>query len=473
MKRYYIQLLIIGLTLVAGTSCKKILDEDPKGLIVPSKFFNSTAEIQQAVNGAYAYLEDMDLYRQSHWLNSEVLTDLTTVKATLQAGYSYQNGPGEIPATWKVLYAGVNASNVTIAGIKKSPVSDSVKNPMLGEARFLRAWYYFLLTNYFGDVPLWTDEMTDVNAIGLLPRTPVADVYKQIIDDLTYAESVLPDTYSDNLKSRATTGAVHAILARVYLYAKNWQKAEDEAQAVINSGKYKLLPAYGDIFLEANEKNAEIIFSVEFKGLLIGTWRQSFYTPASAVENIPDFAGYGDLFPTKYFIGLFEANDLRKPQILMDNWKGKQLTRTYFGPKFLDVGAPVRESGKDFIVTRYAEILLILAEAENELNGPTAIAYSGINQVRERAGLTDLSGLSQDDFRKALVKEREIELIGEGHQRWDLVRWGTFLKAIQSMDPADAPLAPGYVRDYYQLFPIPATELLKNPNLTQNPGYGM
>jgi hypothetical protein len=472
MKHSIIGLLAAAVLVTTATSCKKLLEEDPKGLIVPVRFFNTTDEIQQAVNGAYAYLNDMDLYRQSHWLNSEVLTDLTTVRENLRAGYSYQNGPGEIPLTWKVLYAGVNASNVAVRGIKGSHVADSVKAPYLGEARLLRAWYYFLLTNYFGDVPLWTEEATDVNAIGQLPRTATDKVYEQVISDLAYAESVLPDSYSGNLKSRATKGAAEALLSRVYLYRKDWQKAEDEAMKVIQSGKYKLLPSYGDIFLEKNERNDEIIFTVEFKTLVVGTWRHSFYTPQTAIEGIPEFTGYGTMIPTVYFKSLVAGNDLRKPQLLMSEWNGKTLTRTYFGPKFLDIGAPVRESGKDFIVSRYAEILLIVAEAENELHGPTAEAYARINEVRSRAGLADLSGLSQENFRTALMKERAVELVGEAHQRWDLLRWGKFVDAIKDIDPSDNPYAPGYMRPYYDLFPIPAAELLKNPHLTQNPGYG-
>ncbi|HEY6900712.1 MAG TPA: RagB/SusD family nutrient uptake outer membrane protein, partial [Puia sp.] len=383
-----------------------------------------------------------------------------------------QNGPGEIPLTWKVLYAGVNASNVAVKGIKGSPVADGVKAPFLGEARLLRAWYYFLLTNYFGDVPLWTEEQTDVNATGLLPKTPAAKVYEQVISDLVYAEGVLPDSYSGNLKSRATKGAAQALLARVYLYKKDWQKADDEAKKVIQSGKYKLLPAYGDVFLEKNERNDEIIFTVEFKTLVVGTWRHSFYTPQTAIEGIPEFTGYGTMIPTVYFKSLVADNDLRKPQLLMSQWNGKTLTRTYFGPKFLDIGAPVRESGKDFIVSRYAEMLLIVAEAENEISGPTAEAYARINEVRSRAGLAALSGLSQDGFRMALMKERAVELVGEAHQRWDLLRWGKFVDAIRNIAPSDNPYAPGYMQPYYILFPIPAAELLKNPNLTQNPGYG-
>ncbi len=467
-------IILVAILTVFSTSCKEILDEDPRSLIVPDKFFTSQQEIQQAVNGVYSYLNNSGLYNQDHWNNSESNTDLTLPRNDLR--YSANFGVGDAYLQWQTLYAAINAANITISGIKQSSVKDNTKNPLLGEATFLRGFYYFLLTTYYGDVPLWTDEIKDVNTTSTLPRSSVEDVYKQIIEDMSYAETVLPVSYTCDIKSRATKGTAEALLARVYLYDKNWQKAKEYAEKVIGSGNYRLLPNYGDIFLEVNERNNEIIFSVEFKTLVVGTWRHSMYTQSKGREGIADFKGYTSLLPSTYLTSLFEPGDLRKDQLVINEWKGIQFKKgPYFGPKFFDLNAPVRDSGKDFYISRYAEVLLILAEAENELNGPTIDAYNAINEVRSRAGLQALSELTQEEFRKALMKERAIELLGEAHRRWDLNRWHKLVEQINamfSMDgstyPASSPLV---IESYNELYKIPGAEIVKNPNLTQNEGY--
>ncbi len=464
-------LLLTGIT----TSCESILQEKPHSLIVPTEFFNSEDEIRQALNGVYSYLSTTNLYRQEMTNLGDVVTDMAVSRDDLQLQYSYrEHGPADkdLVAYWANLYAAVNTANTAIRGISSSTVRQEIKDPSLAEARFLRGLYYFILTNFWGDVPFWDEELVDFQVIAQLPRTPVKEVYAKIIEDLIFAENNLPVSYSIGVKNRATKGSAQALLARVYLFDQNWENAVGAAQRLIDSGTYQLSANYGDVFLESNERsNKEIIFTTEFKRLVLGTGRIGQYSPRFDREGVADFTGWGSFVPSKLLISYLDDNDLRKPQLIMTEWKGQQFSRTYWGSKFHDIGVAAGQSGKDFIILRYAEALLSLAEAENELNGPTTLAYDAINQVRARAGLPLLSGLSKDTFREALMKERGIELVGEGFRRWDLNRWGILVNAVRTVDTEDNPWAAENVKDFHQLCRIPAAELLKNPNLTQNPGY--
>lgn len=463
------------LTICVTNACESILKEEPLSLVVPTEFFNSEAEIRQALNGVYSYLGATILYRQQMSNLGDVVTDMAVSRDDLQLQYSYrEHGPSDkdLVDDWSNLYAGINSANTAIRGIKTSPVRQELKDALLAEARFLRGIYYFILTNYWGDVPYWGEEMTSPNEVGKLPRTPVKEVYKHIIEDLTYAGEKLPASYSNSQKSRATRGSAQALLTRVYLFDKNWAKAVETAQKVISSGTYQLSPAYGDIFLEKNERsNKEIIFTTEFKTQVYGTSRIAQWTPRFDREGVADFAGFGSFVPSKLLIKSLIDSDLRKPQLIMTEWKGQKFKRTYWGTKFQDIGVASGQSGKDFIILRLAETYLSLAEAENELNGPTTVAFQALNEVRARAGLKGLVGLSKDQLRDAIIQERGIELVGEGLRRWDLNRWGILVKAVKTVDKGDNSWAAENVKEFHQLCRIPAAELLKNPNLTQNAGY--
>jgi hypothetical protein len=472
-----IKLFILVFIFSTGSSCSKhFLEEDPKGLVIPDIFFQNTSEISQAVNGVYYFLGNAEYYRQTLWNKGGAPTDEMTVRPDLRKGeYIFDDPSLELPGTWKELFAAINAANVTIRGIKASPVAEATKNPYLAEARFLRALTYFNATLFWGELPLITDE-TPFNEAITLGRARLNDIWSLIIEDMKFAENNLPNNYggtiTKTLKSRATKWAAKALLARMYLYKKEWANARDKALEVVNSGLFSLMPVFNDVFETANEQGPEILFTTEYKANVRGGLRHTSFLPRKDVEGYADLTGYGSYLPTKYLISLYDDNDKRKNSTLMTTYKGQPLTRTYFGTKFIDLSSNPEQGDRDYIIIRYAEVFLIIAEAENELNGPTTLAYSNINEIRDRAGLDPLSNLSKDEFTGELRQERSRELVGEGHRRWDLIRWGIFIQAVRNIDPFDLTIAQENVAERHNLFPVPSVEIAKNPNLLpNNPGY--
>lgn len=475
-------------------SCTKELAEEPKTFISPDQFFINQAQCIEAVNGVYGSL--YSIYGQEDlWLVTEAGHDLSIMKDPTYTWRNYTfdaSNCNNVLGMWNKLYTGIKNANLVINRIPKAPITDVMKSRLLGEAKFLRASYYFMLSNLFGDVPLWTNEL-DVDAESILPRSPVSDVRKQIIKDLQDAIAGLPLSYPSSDVGRATKGAAQALLAKVYLYSKDWINAQNSAQDVVNGGQYSLLPNYAQLFdLNCNFKNnKESIFEIQFKRdaatnlNLQVTYYSSWYMPGQNAGK-PTFAGvnfgttvllgYNLFYPSKKLVNMFEANDVRKNIVLGYSYNGQLFTTfpntgyPWFGPKFWDLSSNGRNSGKDVYYLRYADVILMLAEALNE-QGKTDESILQINKIRARAGLTDLSaGLSQSSVRNIIMNERGIEFVGEFQRRFDLVRWGILVDAVKSI-AVENPTAAANIKPFHTLFPIPSVEIAKNSNLTQNTGY--
>ena len=351
--------------------------------------------------------------------------------------------------TYTIPYQVINVANSAIAGISGTSFPASYKNQLLGECKFWRAYAYFLLVNYFGDVPLITT--ADPNANTSKPRTPADQVYTQIVADLKDAESLLSPNYPSPERARVNKWAASALLARVYLYQKNWSAAASEASAVIGSGSYHLETDPNNVFIKSSNETIWQIISNVSAGITGVTRMGRSWLPPSTT---PVFVLYDTLAKT------FETGDLRK-----DNWT-RPLSyngSTYYYPykyKIRNTGA----SGNEYsVMLRLAEQYLIRSEAramQNDIPG----ARADLDTVRIRAGLPPTTAATQPDLLLALEKERWTELFTEMSDRWfDLKRTGR-IDAVLSLSKPQW-------QSYQALYPIPTTEITSNPNLSQNKGY--
>jgi hypothetical protein len=431
----------------------------------------------------------------------------TNADVRSQAVLGHSSSGLRILQIWQQHYAGIKKANIAIDTIPHIQFDATLNKRLVAEARFLRALYYFNLVRLYGDVPLVLHDQTSINLSDLqVPRTAAATVYKQIEADLTAAATDLPNIYTGADLGRATAGAANALLAKVYLTERKWDKAVSQAEVVINGPYgYDLFANYADVFLPASENGKEHIFSAQFKSNSQGQGNNQ--APRSILNGIPGMVGsYADqvVFYSvpdatkpngvdKFFsiYKLYTVKDKRRNVSFVTRFQSPT-TNLYYGKlndatipgdsipffnKYYDPGVVSNEaeSGANVSILRFSEVLLIHAEAENELNGPTAKAYTSINRVRARAGLDALSGLSQADFRDAVYLERRLEFVFE-YQRWfDLIREkdasGNGILEASLLKVGKTNVSKGAKGKFY-LFPIPQQEIdNSNGKLTQNPGW--
>ncbi len=486
---------VIAGTVLFSVACTKDLEENPLSIISPDQFYQTEAQCIQGVNGVYSTLPDI-FGQEDLWKSIEQGTDLIMYLPTNDFTQEYTftaASPGNVTGLWTKCYKAIANANLATNRIATAPISDAMKQRLLGEAKYLRALYYYILVNTFGDVPLWTKEMT-VDEVSQLHRTTAKEVRAQIKADLLDASNSLPATWGKADVGRATKGAALALLAKVYLFDKDWVNAQKYAQQVVDMGIYQLL-SFADVF-DTNNKfknNAESIFEIQFlrdaasntntKVNYYYTWFMPLKDANNKTYAGVDFGtivlrGYENYYPSAVFVNMFEAGDKRKDVTLATSFGTQPFTRflkpnrPWFGAKFWDLQANDRNSGKDLYFQRYSDVLLILAEAMNEQTN-TGGALQWINKVRlEHGGLTEpLSGLGQTAIRQQIMKERAIEFVGEFQRKWDLDRWGTLVDAVKSV-AEDNPKGAQNVKPTHVVFPIPDAEILKNPNLLpQNAGY--
>jgi hypothetical protein len=484
---------IIALLLfaVALSSCNK-LNENPSSVIVSSQFFKTSSDAVSAVNAVYGTLNsdpagDFPLYgRQLNLLvengsDNQVYSPSNTnpdVRALGTATYIASNS--RVQKVWQQLYYGINRANIAIDNIPAIQIDTVLKSRLARESKFIRALLYFNLVRLYGDVPLVLHNPSSIDLDKLLvSRTAAADVYAQIVNDLKDATN-LPKKYAGADLGRATSGAAHALLAKVYVTRKDWADALTELTTVINGGYgYALFPNYRDVFQKPTKNGAEHIFSVQFETNL---------GEANSVQNLSQsFTSFNtgtfpiDIPADSSVFKLFSKTDTRRAVTFYDSVYNaatgkyvvyKNAYTPYFN-KFVDYSlSPLStqsQSGVNYPVIRYADVLLLYAEVLNEINGaPNGDAYTAINQVRSRAGVAGLTtGLGQSDFRDSVFLERRKEFIQEGHRWFDLVRQGgtVLVDALHKIPAKSAASSKN------NLFPIPQVEIQLNSQLKQNPGY--
>ncbi|MFY0628469.1 MAG: RagB/SusD family nutrient uptake outer membrane protein [Reichenbachiella sp.] len=489
----YFLVLFIGLFLVVS-SCEDILKEDPQDQIFESNYFETVDDGLGAVNGIYAALNSDagaaptfgGVYHSTYWVVQGLASDEMknnqpgTPDYDQLDNFNFNSANTNFSDMWARHYFAISLANFAIRGISTSPIEEGMKTRLIGEASFLRGVLYFGLVRIFGEVPLMLEESSELRP----DKSTLDEIYGQIIADLELASISLPESYplGDGL-GRATLGAAHGVLAKVYLKRNEWQMAIDHAESVRSIPGYGLWPDFADAFRLANENGQETIFGIGFGdgGGAISFWEVGQFNvrllPSELGSVIPGVNAQGWQVATQNTHDAFEDGDRRKTVTFMTEVGGDALDEIYIRKYWDDIGEPSAGNTEvDFPYMRFSEVLLIQAEALNELNGgPTVEAYDAINQVRRRARfdgtsdqnvLPDLSGLTQTQFRDAILLERRREFVGEGQRWFDLVRMDKLQELVPISKPGVTPLA------NHGLFPIPLTELDLNPNLLpQNAGY--
>jgi len=481
MKKY--SLLTVIVLLLVVVACRKELDLEPHQIYYDN-FYKTSEDAVSAINAVYDVLGSVSQYSNNLWLIQDIASDDCDARATLNDPnlhefdtYSLESNNKYLSAIWQGSYLGISRANVVLQKVPEIPMDSALQQRILGEARFLRALYYFNLVRLFGDVPLVTVPVSsDLEEDEIYPvRTSADDIYRQIREDLSLAASVLPLRYTNpGDKGRATKGAALGILSKVYLTNKDWTNAYQTASEVIGSNVYSLHADYTANFKEANKNGKESVFEVQFYK---NSTAENSQMVISGLPSLPGVfsAGVEIMLPTDDLLNSFEEGDYRKQATFFDNYWGYTFEPHIW--KYWDQVAykpqNTSQSGADFMVMRYSEVLLIYAEALNEaMGGPTEEAYEAINAVRERARngnasvLPDLAGLDQISFRKAVLDERRHEFVSEGQRWFDLVRTGNLIEYVKRAKGDKAnPAVFNYV------FPIPQRELDVNRNLTQNDDY--
>lgn len=478
LKEYKMALLSLVFLLC---SCQKdFVDLTPPSILPVQNFYKTELDIKTAVTGTYGLLRTN---YGAYYLLNEMPSDNAQTYAESEAGIgvfdklTWQASSAELANLWIDHYNTIAQCNTVIEKADGVTFANSAtKDQYIAEVKFIRALMYFNLVRYFGNVPLVLKVLTTEAEAYSYKRSPVAEVYTQIEKDLKDAETVLPVVYSLSGTSnpdlgRATKGAAKALLGKVYLQQKKYGDAEIKLKEVVamSPSTYDLLTNYADIFSTTNEFNKEIVFTIQYSRVVPGAAEGSNFAVDFLPQTMPNPPIKGGT-ASSYNIGTvdlyntFEPGDLRKDLIGVYN---NGATNYYYTKKFQDRDAPSRAEGENnWIVIRYADVLLMLAEALNEQNKPN-LALLEVQKVRSRANLTTNLLLNQTDTKALIKKERRVELCYEGHRWPDLIRWDDYVTVMTNFKAAYN-VASMNIDASKKLFPIPSREIALNPNLGQN-----
>lgn len=490
--------------------CSDFLREEDPSNIAPATFFTVPEHAQAIVDGTYENLRFHGDGAGIFSANFQML-DAFSGTAETETGqnsdlnnlYSFQHTGDNLHLTqwWRQLYEGIGNANLAIEKIPTIPrIADADMKKWVGHAKFLRALHYFWLVRLWGDVPLLTKPIYAFTDPDVTPsRGSVADVYNLIVADLLDAEAAgLPIT---ELNGRASTMAVKSLLANVYLTmagfplnkgAEYYKKAADKAKEVIDYGtatpdKINLFTTYADLHNNATENKIEHIFEIQYAAGIANSNYQTYFLPNNT--NITASGEVGTTVPTASFLKSFEAGDKRIEErefFFSSYYSGGDgavfpLSKSYVYKHFDAIanGVPgtsgTGNAGLNYPLIRFAEVLLIYAEAQNEVGGPTTETYDAVNRIRDRANLSDLSGLSQAEFREAVWRERWHELCYEGITWFDMIRLRKVYVDASStfVDFVGATLSTAVtLQQKHLLLPLPASDFRNNPNLRpDNPGW--
>lgn len=455
-KIFYFTLLFISIELY---SCKKFVQiDDPINPIVSDVVFSNDATATGSVTGIYSEMMNstngniqfsasgVTLY--SGMCADELRFNTTSLRDEFFKNKISEANHGNISLLfWDRAYKYIYTANLCLEGLNKSAsLSLAVKNRLIGESKFIRAFCFFQLVNLFGNVPLPVTADYRINAV--LPRAERNAVYQQIINDLIEAKNLLPTNYDNAGRVRPNKWAAAALLARVYLYTKNWTQAELHSSEVIAAGNYSLPSDADSVFLKGS---AEAIWQLMPVVPFLNTFEGNVFIPPSA-NAIP-----GYILQDGFLTG-FETNDQRKIK-----WTRQHgLTAISYPYKYKVRTANIIT--EYYLVLRLAEQYLIRSEARAEQNN-LADAIDDLNKIRTRAGLLAYNSLTQAELLTAIMQERKVELFAEWGHRW------FDLKRTNRADAVLSVLKPATWRPTAVLWPIPVSQLTANPALVQNEGY--
>lgn len=455
--------------LVLSSSCENELFQNPETSKELKSFLSNQTEVEEYVNAVYGNLQFNGVYGLYIPAMAELPSDNTfdEVPANDNGAYGQLDeftptaSNDIIEAIWKDSYSGIQKANVVLNRINEvAYTTDAMKQSRIGEMEFIRALLYFNLVRIYGAVPLVTKETTDPNEYFGQGRTPQAEVYAQIVKDLTDAITRLPDATTQ--QGRVIKTAAQTLLAKVYLTQGDYEQAKIQLQSVISSGKHNLLAAPASVFSLTNENNAEIIFAVQFatgiNGNAEGSTMAQQFSPSGSVSGAK-----GHNLPTKSLYSLYVAQDVRKGIYLDVTKAGIPFTRKLTLPTSV-----ITDGGSDVVVLRYADVLLMMAEVENELKNYSSAA-NYLNLIRTRAGLPVTVATTQEALRSAIVLERRLELIGEGHRWFDLLRTGQAITVMNQWFKDNNKLIT--IDAHHLVMPIPQSQINTDLSIKQNDLY--
>jgi len=493
MKTIYIYGLI-SLLLISSVGCKKMLDVELQGEYTNTTFYQTEEHAILAINGTYQICS-FTTTANNLWVFGDVASD-DAVKGgdagdrsdiTYINDFAVNPDNGEIELIWRHYYEGIVRANNVTSYVPDIDMDEELKQRIIAEAKFLRAYYYFHLTNIFGEIPLKIKAITNVEDLNV-PVSSVETIYAQIEQDLTEASAVLPVSYTADDIGRATKGAALGLLAKVYLFQEKWQLALDKADAVEQLGIYSLMPVYSQNFNVSDKNNAESIFEIqhlENQTPFLGSYLNQYFSPKPR--------GYSFNAPTQNFIDEFEItpiDSIYDPRLDYtvgregQNWvNGEPFDPTWSVTGYLQKKhvqptseVPIGDGNLNYTFMRFAEILLIQAEALNEL-GRGAEALIPLNAVRTRAResylndenligygtipdnlLPDISNTEQVQLRETIRHERRTELGFEFHRFYDLMRYGKNV-AEQALNNTN------FNYENHRYFPIPQSETDANSEI--------
>lgn len=494
--------------LLSFISCENILKEQPLNFTEYDNFYQNEAQCKNAVN--YIYNSLYGFYSIKLLNVSDLSTDLAYFDGNTDPAVYFALSPANpgsaAIAVWNSCYKGIVQANNAINGIQNANIDKTIKQGLLGEASFLRAFYYYMLTSLFGDVPFYFDPVTtmsDQDRIAKIPRMDATKTREMLITDLLQYIDALPTRKpEDSSMQRANKEAALVLLAKLAMWNMDFEQAKSyllkvrEVYGVLDKNRYPIEDTY------LSKKNVpENIFEIQniwdLDGLKKNSGISMYMTPPVVAKTdifdgvqIPFIGKNANIsksaIPTEYFINLFEnikqdldltvtTRDLRQNVILGYDYNGeifdavKEGKKPWFGIKFWCPDMDKTADGNNPRVFKYADVILMLAECCNELNEPNeALAY--LKEIRIRAGYKIFfTNTDKELITKEIREERARELFGDFQRRFDLVRWGIFYEAIK--DNADLTLISGNIKPFHQYLPIPDTEVMRSNGILTNPEY--
>jgi len=474
--------------LVALTGCD--LNLQPISEIGEGTFYKNSEEINSAVVACYNGLQEP---MEFEWMLTELRSDNSRLYNTATTSSDntllFDFDQAKVSATntrvydyWRAVYHNIARCNTVLMPEHIAVVTDSLlKNQYEGEALFIRAYHYFNLVRLFGPVFIVTERISAEEA-RKYDRSSVEDVYDLILSDLTSAIQKLPTEYSDAEKGRITSWAAKTLLAKVYM---TQGKIDTETQSLLedvykNSG-YRLMDTYESVFDINNEVNDEILFTIRYKsgGLGLGSIFGNRFAPQLSGSSVINGDGSGYNYPSSDLVAAYTSSDTRKDVTLALNYvnESNQVIDRRYVKKYLSPVSIKDDGDKDWPTIRFADVILMYAEVENELNGVDA-ALPLINETRHRAGLLDLTDSqvpNKHTMRMEIEKERRLELAYENQRWFDLVRTGRAIDVLNTQYSTEeyylSLTGAGPLKENTLLLPIPQKEIDINQNISQNVGY--